>query len=1280
MRHLIAAFIAAIALTLPVAAEPIPNCARLAQWGERALPNAFAISGHFVLQADGRGLAVYDIENPAAIRRVAFAPTASPSLNLALGPGHAAVLTRDGLELFAFSADGAIAHRGSAAVTARDVAWSGETIVTVGGEAVTWNIEASRLVRGATRLLDDPADTVATSGSRVFVGSAQHGIDAFTLSGETLSHDARVSAGALDLLVDGATLYAAAGDNGLTAIDIHDRAPRVIGRVAAPDLTLHALAKSGSRLFAANGAMRVEVFDVTNAAAMTRVTSLEWPTEAIAANDDVVVVGGDAVNVTGKRLGAGTALRLHDPDGFAPLGELPDRAGRLSGVATDGRYAYVADPPLFRVIDLADPRQPLEVARYSYGDGSDRVRLDSGRVVIWGVGNAHLFDVRDPRRPLYSGAYHSKGIPPEGAAFAGPFLIEANKASGFHVLDISIPGRFHHTGGLINDFNGMFRGVAAIPGTAYAWLENGVKVVEIADNGRVRLVRVLEAPSTIDVDVIHSASGALRLAVLDDARLRLFDLSDPLRPVETGSIVTMRGRDIEADGDAVWIIADDGRVMRIDVANPASPRIALDSSGLALPTQIAAAGGIVAVADGTALTILSDVAPSDLGSVSPRISTVAANAAAIAWDPAPGASNYEIAVSNDPSFASPRVTPSKTPGAWIAYEAEPQWVRVRATKSCAAGPWSDALAIDRSVAGDIVFADSAHLLALRPGQSEMVDVEIENRSSRERTVAAFASEGGVEAPAATTVAPNGRSVIRLVVNAGPAAGSRSVVLGLREADAELPARAILRVDVVEPRLVARAAGEGRLLLPGVGSTPGSAGTHWKSDLQLHAREAVELALRYSAFGAGATAREIAFTLGAGEILVLPDAVARLFDAENTNGVLEIVTSRPDAIDAATVTYNDVPSGRYGERIVAVAPAQRPEAIRASLIAGIRHDATARTNLALIESAGLPATVRLELRDAAGSVVAAATRSLAPWEGVQLAAGALFPELPPLADGSIRIEAPAGVVAYASRVDRESGDATITFAGAFSDASLTWSPQPRFRASFDAAGSVRGAGGSDWQTSIALANPAATAAVVLLTFFPAADPARAVTHLVDVAPQGCASFDDLAGEAFPGVAPELLNTGVLVAESASPFATWGWLYNTTSAGRFGQSLPGRDISPSRVLAPESDDVTPLPRALTLFPLFEGASVRTNLGIIETAGRPATARIAFYDAGGALAGRVERALPPYGSVLIQSVLTVAGLRGGGAMSALLETGADDGVAIFASSIDARSGDALFIAGKR
>jgi hypothetical protein len=184
----------------------------------------------------------------------------------------------------------------------------------------------------------------------------------------------------------------------------------------------------------------------------------------------------------------------------------------------------------------------------------------------------------------------------------------------------------------------------------------------------------------------------------------------------------------------------------------------------------------------------------------------------------------------------------------------------------------------------------------------------------------------------------------------------------------------------------------------------------------------------------------------------------------------------------------------------------------------------------------------------------------------------------------------------------------------------------------------------------------------------------------VAPGGSTSFDDLAAEAFPGVSPHLLTTGILVAEAAAPFATWGWLYNTTAAGRYGQSLPGRDISSSRVLTPEVEDPTPQPRMLTLFPLSESAGLRTNLGILETSGRPAYARVALYDAGGALAGRIERPLAPYGSLLIQSVLAEAGLQGGGSFSAVLEGGADDGVTIFASSIDAKSGDAAFIAARR
>src|ERR1051326_6577014 len=86
-------------LLLLLAASPL--LAQSGVWGARGGSHAVLVRGNLVYDVDGRGGAVYDVSNPAAISRTAVIDSEAESLDGAfLANGDLAVLTRAGVDIY----------------------------------------------------------------------------------------------------------------------------------------------------------------------------------------------------------------------------------------------------------------------------------------------------------------------------------------------------------------------------------------------------------------------------------------------------------------------------------------------------------------------------------------------------------------------------------------------------------------------------------------------------------------------------------------------------------------------------------------------------------------------------------------------------------------------------------------------------------------------------------------------------------------------------------------------------------------------------------------------------------------------------------------------------------------------------------------------------------------------------------------------------------------------------------------------------------------------------
>jgi hypothetical protein len=527
-------------------------------------------------------------------------------------------------------------------------------------------------------------------------------------------------------------------------------------------------------------------------------------------------------------------------------------------------------------------------------------------------------------------------------------------------------------------------------------------------------------------------------------------------------------------------------------------------------------------------------------------------------------------------------------------------------------------------------------------------------------------------PAELDVPANGRAAASLTI--GPSATRDTFSLGAA-VSASSVGDFVLRVSRVSPAARTRSTTPA-LVLPGAGATRGANGTDWKSDLELLCREdRCEMTLAYSDARQPEGETAVSLSLEAGEMTTVRDVVRSLFGAEDSGGTVVIYSDDPSAILAALYTYNDAPAGRYGQRIPAARVSTGPAT--ATELLGIEESAKARTNLGFVNPATTSAAVHVTALDAAGRSVAERDLVLTPFASVPLYMRDFLGADASLTGATVKVSAPASVIAYASRVDQRTGDGTFTYSLRFPSPDAVELPSRAY--TLATAGSTPGADASLWKTALQLRNGGPNPQDLRLTFFPAAAVSRSSTVELALAPGETWSTEDLMATLFSALPPSDATLGAVRVEAFSPLLGWARLYNTSTTGTYGQYVPLRETSPSRggtvpAAGRLSSSTT---RRAQMFPLAQNDAIRTNLGLVETAGRFVAIRLNVYDSAGTLLAFDDRVMEPYAAAPLLGFLGEMGLGGEAPLRVEIERTAGDGtVEAFASRVERKTNDAVTI----
>jgi hypothetical protein len=576
-------------------------------WGSRGISHRFLTRDNLVFSADGRGLAVYDVSSPGAIKRTAVAQTDDESLDAAfIGDNDVALLTRGGVNRYSFTPDGSVSIDSTLPIagTFTMLAASGSLMAASGGSTASiWSTTTGGMTFLTSLALNGMVKAIAFHGDHLLVSVEGQGVFDYDTAGNgPLSV---IPLNAQSMAVQGDTLYVAAGGDGLIIVDVaDDPAPIVVSRSGAGEVNLNHVAVAGTVVYATEPNDVVHLYDAASLAQPILEATIHDPVQTIAAAGTKLFISGSIIDPFGLANETGIPLRVYDTtDLQAPTvaGDFRDLAGPVSGVATDGTLAYVVDPPYFRVIDVSSPGSARELSSIQVENIQDRIRIDGRRAVVYGRGDVDLFDIADPYHPKLLGVFHSFGRPPSNAAIAGAgnTVIEGNPWSGFHVIDFDSYGPSQPV--QIAGIKGHYKEVVGRGPNAYLFTDTtDMRVVDLGVRGEAPVVDQL-LTNVVQAEVASATDSHPEMLVvgLPDG-IRVFSLGNPLKPMELRLTSLPHAVPFATLGDTTYL-ATDGTMTALDLIGG---NLTATPWKVSSPMQVAtAANGRIVVADRYSLRI-----------------------------------------------------------------------------------------------------------------------------------------------------------------------------------------------------------------------------------------------------------------------------------------------------------------------------------------------------------------------------------------------------------------------------------------------------------------------------------------------------------------------------------------------------------------------------------------------------------------------------------------------------------------------------------------------------
>ena len=390
-------------------------------------------------------------------------------------------------------------------------------------------------------------------------------------------------------------------------------------------------------------------------------------------------------------------------------------------------------------------------------------------------------------------------------------------------------------------------------------------------------------------------------------------------------------------------------------------------------------------------------------------------------------------------------------------------------------------------------------------------------------------------------------------------------------------------------------------VPAAATLSGAAGTDWRSDLALlnvgrnTAQVTVEAWLRDRANPAPPS---VSLQISPGHTYNQSDVLATLFGLPNgTAASLRIVSS--ELLAVASRTYNRTAHGTYGQYIAGQPEAFATPAGDTVYLIGLEEDDATRSNVGILNLADVDNHVTVSFFGADGSPIGSPVTYTVPARGAiqrtrvlnDVASG-------PVSLAWASLSASDGpFFAYASIVDARSGDPV--YRPAVTD------PKAAVEVTLAGLAKVAGAAGTNWASDLVVVNTGAGTTDTTLELWIRNQSNGTPGHRsVSLSPGQSLRLEDVLPTLFG------MNEGAATVRVAVPrgLLVDARTYNLVGEATYGQYLPAID-SPLAVTAGAPG---------FFLMVSQNASLRTNLGLVNTGPVAAEVTVTLHDASGATIG--------------------------------------------------------------
>jgi hypothetical protein len=349
-------------------------------------------------------------------------------------------------------------------------------------------------------------------------------------------------------------------------------------------------------------------------------------------------------------------------------------------------------------------------------------------------------------------------------------------------------------------------------------------------------------------------------------------------------------------------------------------------------------------------------------------------------------------------------------------------------------------------------------------------------------------------------------------------------------------------------------------------------------------------------------------------VLLSDLMGLYFETPNASAFVQIAGVGVEDLILASRTYStDADSNTFGQSVTPPGPDEiiGPEGGTA-YVPGLRNGAAYRSNLFITELSGVPATVTVQLFDAVGQTAGLPQTKIvggfSQWQIIN--AGSSLGTNEPWTYAAVMSEGGGQITALGSVVDNTSQDPT-TIAGRVARSTTERSVEDLV---LPAVVRAPGAYETQWRSDLVLLNAGDGTVTATVQFIPNSG-AGAQETVISLPPKFMGAYVDIVSTMFQK--DQALGTVRIRQVNPGTFFAFNRIYNLKEDGStFGQGTQ----------AYTADDAAALGAGtLYLVGLERSPKYRTNVGVVEVAGQPATVLFTVVSPAGESRGYLRDVAP-------------------------------------------------------